>query len=296
MNVTITGASGLIGAALVHSLHADGHQVRRLVRRAPRSADEMQWDPGEHTIEPGALDDTDVVVHLAGVGIGDKRWRPEHKRAVLASRVDGTTTIAEAVAERKDRIRVLVSASAVGWYGDRGDDLLTEAEPHGTGFLADVVRQWEAATVAASDAGVRTVCIRTGIVLSAAGGALGRMRPIFKAGLGGRLGSGRQWMPWIALSDELAAIRFLIHHESIDGPVNLCAPDPVRNAEFTAALGRALRRPAVAFVPRLALRAAFADFADEGLLVSQRVVPDVLFKAGFEFGYGDIDAALRAVA
>jgi uncharacterized protein (TIGR01777 family) len=295
MNIAITGASGLIGSALVRTLHADGHQVRRLVRRAPRAADEAEWDPAAHTISAGALDTVEAVVHLAGLGIGDRRWNEEYKRAVLASRVDGTTTIAEAVAERRSRIKVFVSASAVGWYGDRGDDVLTEAEGHGAGFLAEVVRQWEAATLAASDAGVRTVTIRTGIVLSPSGGALGRMLPVFRAGLGGRLGSGRQWMPWIALSDELAAIRFLLRHDSIAGPVNLCAPDPVRNREFTAALGRALHRPALAVVPRLALKVAFADFADEGLLVSQRVIPEVLFKAGFDFGYSDIDAALQAL-
>jgi uncharacterized protein (TIGR01777 family) len=295
VNITVTGASGFIGSALVHALHADGHQVRRLVRQPPAAADEMEWNPGEHTIEPGALDGTDVVVHLAGVGIGDKRWTPDYQRAVLASRVDGTTTIAEAAADRKDQIRLLISASAVGWYGERGDDLLTEVEPSGAGFLADVVRQWEAATLAASDVGVRVAHVRSGIVLSPGGGALGRMLPIFKTGLGGRLGSGRQWMPWIALSDHLDAIRFLIKEDSIDGPVNLCAPDPVRNSEFTHALGRALHRPAVAFVPRLALKAAFGGFADEGLLVSQRVVPEVLFKAGFEFRYSDIDAALQAL-
>lgn len=295
MNVTVTGASGLIGTALVRSFHADGFQVRRLVRHPPTAADELQWDPSTHSIDPDAVADADVVVHLAGVGIGDHRWSETHKRAVRDSRIDGTTTIAEAVADHSDRVRLLVCASAVGWYGDRGDDLLTEAEPAGSGFLADLVRDWEAAADPARDAGVRVVHLRTGIVLSPAGGALHQVLPIFKAGLGGRLGSGRQWWPWIALSDELAAIHFLINHDSIAGPVNLCAPDPVRNRDFTAALGRALHRPAFAFVPRPALRLAFGEFADEGLLVSQRAVPDVLFNAGFEFGHADIDDALQAL-
>lgn len=295
MNITVSGASGLIGSALVRALHADGHEVRRLVRRAPQAADEHRWDPSTGEIDEDAIAVADAVVHLAGVGIGDKRWSDEHCRAVLGSRVESTTLISEAVAKHRDRVKVLISASAVGWYGDRGDDLLTEIEPNGRGPLADIVRQWEASTIAASDAGVRVVRIRSGIVLSPGGGALGRMLPIFKAGLGGRLGNGQQWMPWIALSDELAAIRFLIQNEDIYGPVNLTAPDPVRNIEFTHALGRAVHRPTVAFVPRLALKAAFGTFADEGLLVSQRVVPDVLFHAGFEFGYSDVDAALQAL-
>jgi uncharacterized protein (TIGR01777 family) len=295
VNVTVSGTSGLIGSALVRALHADGHEVRRLVRRTPQAADEHQWDPATGEIDDDAISVADAVVHLGGVGIGDKRWNEEHKRAVLGSRVEGTSLISAAVAKHSDRVKVLICASAVGWYGDRGEDLLTEIEPSGAGFLADVVRQWEASTTLASEAGVRVAHIRSGIVLSPGGGALARMLPVFKAGLGGRLGNGQQWMPWIALSDELAAIRFLIHHDEISGPVNLTAPDPVRNVEFTHALGRAVHRPAVAFVPRLALKAAFGGFADEGLLVSQRVVPDVLFKAGFEFGYADIDAALQAL-
>lgn len=295
MNVTVTGASGLIGSALVRALRADGHEVRRLVRRPPSAADEFRWDPQTGEIDETPIAVSDAVVHLAGVGVGDKRWTEDYKRAVLRSRVEGTTLIAATVAKHRDRVKVLASASAVGWYGDRGDDLLTEGEPNGDGFLADLVQQWEASTSAAGEAGVRVVHLRSGIVLSTGGGALGRMLPIFRAGLGGRLGSGRQWMPWIALSDELAAIRFVLGRDDLCGPVNLTAPDPVRNHDFTAALGRALHRPAVAAVPRLALKAAFGGFADEGLLVSQRAVPDVLSRAGFEFGYSDIDAALAAL-
>ena len=293
--VAVTGSSGLIGSALVRMLSADGHVVRRIVRREPRSADEFRWDPGQHEIDDAALDGVDAVIHLAGVGVADKRWSDAHKRAVLDSRVDGTTTIAEAVARRRDRVQVLLSASAVGYYGERGEQVLDESDLPGTGFLADVVQQWEASTAPASEAGVRTVVMRSGVVLAAEGGALAKVLPLFKLGVGGKLGAGRQWMPWIALSDELAAIRFLLAQDEISGPVNLVAPEPVRNRDYTAAIGRALHRPAIARVPRFGLRLAFGGFADEGALVSQRVVPQKLLDAGFEFTYADVDAALRAI-
>lgn len=295
MRVAVTGSSGLIGTALVRALRSDGHDVRRLVRREPQGADEARWDPTAGTVAPGALDDVDAVVHLAGVGVGDRRWSEGHKRAVLDSRVEGTTTIASAVAQHSDLIRVLVSASAVGWYGDRGDDVLDESEPAGGGFLAEVVQRWEAATAPAVDAGVRVVMTRSGIVLSPDGGALGKVLPLFKLGLGGRLGSGHQWMPWIAIADEVSAMRFLLTHEDVAGPVNLAAPDPVRNSDYTAAVGRAVHRPAIAPVPAIALRAALGGFADEGVLVSQRAVPRRLLDAGFSFAYTDLDEALRAM-
>lgn len=295
MRIVVTGSSGLIGTALVRALRGDGHDVRRLVRRQPTAADESQWDPSRREIDPAALDGVDAVIHLAGVGVGDKRWSERHKRAVLASRVDGTTTIAEAVAKHNDHVKVLISASAVGWYGDRGDAVLDEADPAGAGFLAEVVQQWEAATAAAAQAGVRVVNLRSGIVLAAEGGALGKVLPLFKLGVGGKLGSGKQWVPWIALSDEVGAIRFLLSHDEVSGPVNLSAPNPVRNREYTAAIGRALHRPTVAAVPRFALRAALAGFADEGALVSQRAIPRKLADAGFEFSYVDVDAALQAI-
>lgn len=295
MRVLVSGSSGLIGAALVPALQADGHEVRRLVRREQRAADESRWDPSHRELDNSAFDGVDAVVHLAGVGVADRRWSADHKQAILDSRVDGTTTIAEAVARNHDQVRVLLSASAVGWYGERGEELLDETKPAGTGFLADVVQQWEAATAPASAAGVRVATMRTGIVLSADGGALAKVLPLFKLGLGGKLGSGQQWMPWIAMADELAAIRFLLTHDEVSGPVNLSARDPIRNSDYTAAIGRALHRPTVAAVPRFALRVALADFADEGALVSQRVVPRALLDAGFEFSYGDIDSALQAV-
>jgi uncharacterized protein (TIGR01777 family) len=295
MEILVTGSSGLIGTALVRHLHSLGHDVRRLVRSAPSAADESRWDPANHEIDPGALDGIDAVIHLAGVGVADKRWSEGHKKAVLQSRIDGTTTIAEAVARSADHVKVLISASAVGWYGERGDTVLDESDARGGGFLADVVEQWEAATGAASAAGVRVATIRSGIVLATEGGALGKVLPLFKLGLGGKLGSGKQWMPWIALSDELAAITFLLTATEVSGPVNLTAPEPVRNSEYTAAVGRALHRPTVAAVPRFALRAALAGFADEGALVSQRVLPRKLLDAGFEFGYIDIDTALQSI-
>jgi uncharacterized protein (TIGR01777 family) len=295
MNIVVTGSSGLIGTALVRMLRADGHDVRRLVRHEPRAADESQWDPSRHKIDDTALDGIDAVIHLAGVGVADKRWSDKHKLAILDSRIDGTTTIAQAVARNRDHVQVLLSASAVGWYGERGDEVLDEADDRGSGFLAEVVAQWEAATAAATEAGVRVVMLRSGIVLSPDGGALGKVLPMFKLGVGGRLGSGKQWMPWIALSDELAAIRFLLTHDEVSGPVNLTAPEPVRNSDYTSAIGRALHRPTVATVPGFALRLALAGFADEGALVSQRAIPRKLIDAGFSFTYNDIDAALQAI-
>ena len=294
MRVVVTGASGLIGAALVRGLTADGHEVVRLVRREPRAADERRWEPGTD-LDPTLMDDADAVVHLAGAGIGDHRWTDDYKQTVLRSRIDGTTTIATAIARASDPPKVLLSASAVGFYGDTGEEAVDETAASGAGFLADVVRQWEAATAAAEAAGIRVVHARSGVVLSADGGALGKVLPLFKLGLGGRLGSGRQWMSWIAIADHITAMRFLLERADISGPVNLTAPEPVRNRDYTKAIGRAVNRPALAIVPAAALRIALGEFADEGVLVSQRVLPARLEDAGFVFTYADIDAALTAV-
>lgn len=291
----VTGSSGLIGAALVKSLTSDGHEVVRLVRRQPRAADERQWDPSSGKLDPTLMDAADAVVHLAGAGIGDKRWSEDYKRTVLRSRVEGTTTIATAVARASDPPKVLLSASAVGFYGDTGEAAVDESSPSGSGFLADVVRQWEASTAAAESAGVRVVHARSGVVLSADGGALGKVLPLFKLGLGGRLGNGRQWMSWIAIPDEIAALRFLLDRSDLSGPVNVTAPEPVRNRDYTKAIGRAVNRPALAVVPATALRLALGGFADEGVLVSQRVVPTRLEDAGFSFTFADVDAALEAL-
>jgi len=295
MRWVVSGGSGFIGSALIRSLLADGEDVVRLVRRAPASADERRWDPDRHEIDANALDGADVVVHLAGAGIGDKRWTDARKQLILSSRVDSTTTVADEIARREDRPRVWLCASAVGYYGDTGEETVDESAPSGAGFAADVVRQWEAATAAAREAGVRVVNFRSGIVLSPDGATLQKLLPLFRFGVGGKLGSGRQWMSWIALADEIAAIRFLAARDDIDGPVNLTAPEPVRNREFTKALARAVRRPAVLPVPPQALRAVFGGFADEGPLASQRVVPARLEAAGFDFTFDDIDAALTAM-
>lgn len=294
MKIAITGASGLIGTALRASLDADGHQVVSLVRRNPRSAGEVQWDPAARRLDPIALVDVDGVVHLAGAGIADKRWTESRRRVVLDSRVDGTTTVAQALASADSRARFLVSASAVGWYGDTGDRSVDESAPAGEGFLAEVCQRWEAAAQPAIDAGVRVTFPRTGLVLSRRGGLLGRLLPLFKLGLGGRLGSGRQYWPWIALDDEVAALRFLIASQ-LSGPVNLTAPTPVTNAEFTRTLGSVLGRPTLASVPGFALKLAVGDFAEEGILAGQRAIPRVLTKAGFDFAQPDLRAALTAV-
>jgi uncharacterized protein (TIGR01777 family) len=296
VKVVVSGASGLIGSALVRSLRADGIDVVRLVRRQARSADERPWDPARRGLDSTHLAGADAVVHLAGAGLGDKRWSDEYKRTVTRSRVDGTMTIATTIASLPDaqRPKVLVSASAVGFYGETGDDAVDESAPSGQGFLADVVRQWEGAARPAADAGVRVVHPRSGVVLSADGGALAKVLPIFRLGLGGRLGSGKQWMSWISLPDEIAALRFLLANE-LAGPVNVTAPEPARNRDYTKAIARALGRPAFAWVPPPALRAALGDFADEGVLVSQRVVPTRLEEAGFAFTYADIDATLTAL-
>ena len=295
MKLVVTGSSGLIGSALVRSLTADGHEVVKLVRRAPRSADERQWDPSSGELDPALMDAADAVVHLAGAGIGDKRWTDDYQRLILRSRVDGTSTIATAIARCTDLPKVLLSASAVGFYGDTGEEAVDESAAQGDGFLADVVQQWEAATEPAEAAGVRVVHVRTGVVLSADGGALGKVLPLFKLGLGGRLGSGKQWMSWIAIADDIAALRFLLDRADISGAVNITAPEPVRNRDYTKAIGRAVHRPALAIVPATALRAALGGFADEGVLVSQRVLPTRLEDAGFPFTYADIDSALNAI-
>ena len=295
VHVVVSGASGLIGAALGRSLLADGHDVVRLVRRQPRTADERQWDPAAGELDPAVMDTADAVVHLAGAGIGDKRWTDDYKRLILRSRVDGTTTISTAIARCTDAPKVLLSASAVGFYGETGDEAVDESAPPGEGFLADVVQQWEAATGPAEAAGVRVVHARSGVVLSADGGALGKVLPLFKLGLGGRLGSGKQWMSWIAIADHITALRFLLDRADLSGAVNVTAPEPVRNRDYTKAIGRAVHRPALAIVPPTALRAALGGFADEGVLVSQRVIPTRLEDAGFQFTYADIDAALTAI-
>jgi uncharacterized protein len=292
MKVVITGASGLLGPALGASLRADGHDVVRLVRRPPSAPDEATWDPAGGTVDERALTGAGAVIHLAGVGLGDRPWTPAHKRAVLDSRVEGTTTIARAVAAHG--VPVLVSASGAGYYGNPGDAVCDEESPRGTTYIADVAAAWEAATEPAVAGGARVVPVRTGVVLSARGGAYGRLLPLFRLGLGGRIGSGQQWWSWVTIDDYVRAVRFVLDHDELAGPVNVSAPEPLRNADMTAAMGRVLHRPTVFMAPGFALRVPLRDFAED-LLGGQRVVPARLQAAGFEFAHPTFEPALRAV-
>jgi uncharacterized protein (TIGR01777 family) len=295
MKVAVTGASGLLGRALVPLLRAQGHDVVRLVRGTPDAPDERGWDPATGRLDPSVLEDVDAVVHLAGEGVASHRWTAAHKQRVLRSRVDGTTAVARAVAA-SPRTRVLVSASAVGWYGDTGDRLTDETGASGRGFLADVVRQWEAATAPAEQAGARVVHARTGLVLAADGGALAPVLRVTRLGLGAPLGSGRQWWPWISLPDEVAALTHCLVRDEVSGPVNVVAPNPVTNREFQRTLGRVLRRPTLPVpVPGFVLRAVLGGFADEGVLSGQRLEPAALLRTGFVFAHPDLEPALRAV-
>jgi uncharacterized protein (TIGR01777 family) len=294
MKIVVSGASGLIGSALVPRLRADGHEVVRLVRREPAAPDEVRWDPANGQLDPADLAGVEAAVNLAGAGVS-KRWSPSYKQTLRHSRLHSTTLLAQTLARLTPLPKVLVSGSAVGFYGDTGDRLTDESGPRGEGFLAELVEEWEQATAAASAAGIRVCTIRSGIVLSRRGGALKLQLPIFKAGLGGRLGSGRQYISWIALEDEVAAIAFLLSAEGVSGPVNLVAPHPVSNRDFTKALGQAVHRPAIAAVPPFALRLAFDGFADEGLLIGQRLAPSVLAGAGFTFQHPQLPEALDAV-
>lgn len=289
MRVLIAGSNGLIGSALVAEMRGAGHDVVRLVRHAPRAADERPWDPPAGTIAGEALDGVDVAVNLCGAPLVG-RWSAAGKQRLRDSRIEPTEVLADAVAERG--VGVLVNASAVGYYGNTGDIAVDESAPPGSGFLAELCTDWEHATEHARRSGARVATVRTGLVLSGKGGLLRALKPLFSLALGGRLGHGRQFMPWIGLTDEVAAIRFIAEHQAISGPVNLCAPNPATNAEFTEALGRSLNRPAPWVVPKTALRIALGEAADEMALVSQRAVPASLREAGFEFAHTDLDTAL----
>jgi uncharacterized protein (TIGR01777 family) len=290
--VLVTGASGLIGSALVPALRARGHEVRTLSRR-PRGPGAHHWDPERGEIDTAALEGIDAVVQLAGESIGARRWNAAWKARIRESRVAGTRFLGTRLARLAPRPALLLNASALGIYGDRGDEELTEGSAPGAGFLADVCRDWEGATAEAEAAGARVVLLRIGVVLSMAGGALPRMLPPFRLGLGGRLGSGRQYMSWISLDDLVAAAIWILERPSLRGAIHACAPAPVTNAEFTRALGRVLGRPASLAVPPFALRLLIGEFADAGLLSSQRAVPARLLASGFDFRHPDIDGALR---
>jgi uncharacterized protein (TIGR01777 family) len=288
-NVVVTGATGLIGGALVASLRADGYQVKKLVRRATRNSDEIFWNPTLVEIDLAALTGIDAIIHLAGAGVGDKRWSAAYKSEILNSRLLGTSTIAKAAAELG--VRKFISASAIGYYGETGNRAVSEADRGGEDFLSVVCREWEAAADLAGD--IPTIKLRTGLVLDPTGGALGRMLPLFRFGLGGKLGSGKQWWSWITLHDEIRAIKFLLESK-ITGAVNLTSPNPVTNQEFTAALARAMHRPAIFPAPAFALRLALGGFSTE-ILGSKRITPKVLTEAGFEFDYPHLSNALTAL-
>lgn len=292
MRVAITGSRGLIGSGLVPRLRAGGHEVVRIVREEA-SADDILWSPPERSIDTKKLDGVDAVVHLAGAGVGDHRWSEGYKHTILSSRVDGTTTLAEALSRLAHPPAVMVSASAVGYYGSRGDEILSESSASGSGFLADVCRQWEAATAAASAAGIRVAHLRTGVVLSAAGGALKKQLLPFRLGLGVRLGSGKQQFSWITRRDATAAISFLLQEDEASGPFNLTSPEPVTNATFTHALGSALKRPAFLVLPEAVMRLAVGgEMTSEFLVASQRAQPERLLAAGFTFSDATLSGAL----
>ena len=294
MKIIISGASGLIGKPLIASLRNHGHEVVQLVRRAPQ-ANEKQWNPSAGQLDIAVLEGADAVIHLSGAGIGDRRWTAKYKQELLDSRTKSTTLLATTIAKCSKKPRVFLSASGVGIYGPRGDEQLTEQSHHGDSFLAEICKQWEAAAIPAIDVGVRTVFLRTGIVLTPLGGALKKQLPLFKFGLGGKFGNGKQWQSWISLDDEISAIEHLLT-ANISGAVNLTAPNPVTNAEFTKALARTLRRPALLPIPKFGPKLLLGSELVENLLFTgQRVMPAELQKSGFAFQHSTIDVALRAL-
>jgi uncharacterized protein (TIGR01777 family) len=295
MRILMAGASGFLGTRLVARLRGDGHDITRLVRRPAQAGDEASWTPNAGQLDPALIASADVVINLAGVGVGDKRWTPGYKSQIRASRVDSTGTIARAIAHLPavDRPGILLQSSAVGWYGDTGDRPVEEDAPAGSGFLADVCRVWEAAARPAEDAGVRVALLRTGLPLDDDGGLLKPQLLPFRLGIGGKLGGGRQWVPWIALQDWLDAVVFLLARDDIAGPVNLVGPQPVTNATFTEVFAGLLHRPAVMPIPGFGLKVLLGEFAGEALR-SQRVLPGVLRRAGFAYAHSDLESALRA--
>ncbi|WP_435209843.1 TIGR01777 family oxidoreductase [Streptomyces sp. bgisy034] len=295
--IAVAGSSGLIGGALVRSLTADGHEVVRLVRRAPRSRDEVRWDPENGSVDPAGLAGCAAVVNLAGANVGSRRWTEEYKAMLRSGRVRGTAALAQAIASLKpeERPRVFVNGSAIGYYGETGGRAVDESAPAGEGFLPSLVVDWEAAAAPAQEAGVRTVFPRTGLVVAREGGAWERLFPLFKAGLGGRMGDGRQYWSFVALHDEVAAIRHLLDTDGLSGPFNVTAPQPVTNREITEAMGRVLRRPTLFAVPAPVLRTVLGEMAGD-VLGSQRVLPARLLESGFVFAFPEIEGAIRAAA
>jgi uncharacterized protein (TIGR01777 family) len=292
MKVLISGATGLIGSALIPELESGGHQITRLTR-SPRSGNDVGWNPDAGEIDASRLEGHDAVVHLAGESIGEGRWTQEKKRRILQSRTKGTRLLADTIVNLPEPPNVMVSASAVGYYGDRGNELLREESGPGSDFLAEVCKAWEAAADPAREAGARVVHPRNGVVLSTKGGALARILPIFKLGGGGRIGSGRQWWSWVAIDDVVGAILHALTHDSVEGPVNLGSPNPLTNAGFTRVLGKILNRPTIFPLPASAARLMLGEVADALLLASQRMEPARLKESGYEFRYPELEGALR---
>jgi len=296
MKILISGASGLVGEALSRELAKDGHTVARFVRPGrAASAGDVQWDPMTAHADVPAREGADVVVNLNGAGIGDARWTPARKSVLRSSRIDSTRVLVDALAQMRRKPLLFISASATGYYGNRGDEILTESSEGGFDFLALLARDWEAEAMRAATCGIRTVILRFGVVLSAEGGALARMLTPFRFGVGGRLGSGLQWMSWIALEDVVEVVRAVIANERISGPLNLVAPNPVRNSEFTRIAASLLHRPAMFPAPAFALRIALGGMADLLLLASQRALPEKLIAAGYSFRFANLEAALRGI-
>jgi len=292
MKIAIAGASGLVGKALTPLLEAEGHDVVRLVRSSPR-AGEIEWHPNQDSIETGKLEGFDAIINLAGENVAEGRWTDDKKKKIHDSRVHGTHLLSEAISKLMSKPRVFLCASATGIYGDRGDETLDEQSESGGGFLAGVCREWEKATEPAARAGVRVVNLRFGPILARAGGMLEKMLTPFKMGLGGKIGSGKQYISWIGIEDSVAAMKLALNDQSIHGPLNIVSPKPVTNERFTRALGEVLSRPTVMAMPAFAARLAFGEMADEMLLVSQKVIPKRLRAAGFQFEYSDLEIALQ---
>ncbi|MEI7453094.1 MAG: TIGR01777 family oxidoreductase [Actinomycetes bacterium] len=292
MRIAITGASGLIGSALVPHLRSEGHEVFRLVRRSATAPDEISWDPATGTVDLKALQGVEGVIHLAGAGVGDHRWSDAYKKEILDSRVNGTNTIVRALTQLDSKPRVLVSGSAIGWYGDTADREVDESAPAGSGFLADVVQAWEAATAPAHEAGIRVVHARTGLVVAKDGGAWARMFPLFNLGVGGKLGSGKQYWSWVSLRDEVNALSYCLTNELVSGAVNITGPTPRTNAEITKIMGKVMGRPTALPVPAIALNIALGEFSSE-VLGSTRVLPRVLEACGFTWQDPTIEDAIR---
>lgn len=296
MKIIVTGASGLVGTALIPALKAKGHEVLRLVRSAPdKSAGEVGWNPEQGTIDAEGLEGIDAAIHLAGENVAEGRWTDEKKQRIRESRAKGTRLLSETLARLKQKPHTLVSASATGFYGDRGDEVLTEQSASGDDFLSEVCREWELATQPAAAAGIRVANLRFGVILTAKGGALKKMLTPFKLGVGGKLGSGEQYMSWVALEDAVGAILFVLETETLRGPVNVVSPQPVTNLEFTKTLGRALSRPTIFAVPKFAARLAFGEVADALLLSSARVEPLRLKEAGYKFQYPTLEATMHHI-